>query len=623
MRLLTEPEDLVSDGAHLYLTEHSDVDAIVSLDLATGVVTKLAGGAKEGYANGIGGAARFNVPNGIVIDPSHQFLYVADTNNSAIRKVVIATGEVSTVAGAGAEAGVAASFYWPEDLAIDSKGEHLYISDMMNHQIRAIDLTTNTVSTLAGSTTAGSADGVGSAAAFAMPDSIVIDATDSTLYVADNRNDAIREIDIASGQVKSHPYFGEPDKNGVIRNKALTSMEGLSLDPTGQFLYITQSNGGSIRRLDLVNSTATLLAGNDRDVGFANGPGASALFDFPRGLLLTEGALLVADSSNRQIRKLDLSTNAVTTFAGSNQPAAFNGPRGVTTVGNVLYVTDARGGVIRKVSMETGDTATLADATGAIPTFTEPCGITTDGTHLYVVDGNRNTISRITIATADAKVLAGSKSTAGAADGIGTAATFNAPQGIAIDSNHEHLYVADQGNHLIRKIAIATGQVTTIAGSTESGSVDGVGPAARFNMPADLVVASNGAALYVSDGENNTIRRLDLGSAAVTTLAGRPNSGTLHNDGIGTAAAFSKPWGMATDGTYLYFAGAGDDMIRRLELATNQVTTISGHYAAGFADGSAKDATFDRPEGITLDATGNYLFVCDFTNNLIRRVRVK
>lgn len=631
LRLLSEPQDLVADGTHLYITERGNADAVVSLDLATGIVTTLAGGEKAGNTNGIGRAARFDGLSGIAIDPTRRILYVADRGNSLIRKVVIATGEVSTIAGersrpnsGSADAiGDAVSFYWPEDLAIDSKGLHLYVSDMMNHQIRAIDLTTNEVSTLAGSTTIGSTDGVGNAATFASPGSLVINPTDSTLYVVDNHNYAIREIDIASRQVKSHPYFGEPDKNGITSNSALTSMGGLALDSTGSFLYITKISGGAIRKLDLTNSTAALLAGNDRDLGFANGPGANALFDFPRGLSLLEGRLLVADSSNRQIRSIDLATNEVTTFAGSSAPASFSGPRGVTAVGSFLYVTDSRGGVVRKVSMTTGDATTLSDAAGTPLTFTEPCGITTDGTYLYVVDGNRNAISQVTIATGDVTVLAGSKGTQGAVDGIGAAASFNAPQGIAIDTNHDNLYVADQGNHLIRRIIIATGQVTTIAGSTESGAVDGVGTGARFNMPADLVVDAKGSALYVSDGENNTIRKLDLATTQVTTLAGRPNSGTLHSDGIGVAAAFSKPWGMATDGTYVYFAAAGDDTIRRLELATNAVQTISGSYRAGFADGSSANATFDRPEGIALDATGSYLFVCDFVNDLIRRVRLK
>jgi len=629
--LLAAPEDMASDGSHLYITEDGASESVVSLDLATGVATTLAGSAKAGYDNGIGVAARFDGPSGIVIEPTHQYLYVADRQNDAIRKIVIDTGEVSTIAGDSLNprigsadgVGAAAAFYWPNDLTIDSKGHFLYVSDTMNHEIRAIDLLTNEVTTLAGSVTAGSKDGVGSAAAFNMLGSIVIDASDTTLYVADNQNRAIREIDIASRQVKSHPYFGEPDENGITRNYALSYMGGLTLDRTGKFLYITKTNGGAIRRLDLSTSTATLLAGNDQDLGFANGPGAKALFDFPEGLLLTDDGLLVADSGNDQVRKLDLSTNVVTSFAGSKSPASFSGPRGVTSVGNFLYVTDSRSGMIRKVVMSSGDATTLTDGSGSALKFTEPCGITTDGTYLYVADGNRNEISQVTIASGDVTVLAGSRGVSGAADGIGATASFNAPQGLTIDAQHQNLYIADQGNHQIRKLVIASGQVTTLAGTTESGAVDGVGAAARFNMPADVVVDAKGSSLYVSDGENNEIRKIELATAEVTTLAGHADSGNAYSDGKGVAAAFSKPWGMATDGTYVYFAGAGDNMIRRLELATNTVKTISGQYGAGATDGPGLKATFGRPEGMTLDATGSFLYVCDYSNNMIRRVGVK
>jgi len=266
---------------------------------------------------------------------------------------------------------------------------------------------------------------------------------------------------------------------------------------------------------------------------------------------------------------------------------------------------------------------TLTDTAGSKLTFAEPRGITTDGSYLYVVEGRRNEVSRVTVATGEVTVIAGSRTNSGATDGVGTAAAFNAPQGIVIEPQHKALYVADQGNNTIRKIVISTGEVTTIAGATASGTADGVGAAARFNMPADLAMDATGAFLYVSDGENNTIRKIDLNTTQVTTLAGYPGSDTAYSDGVGASAKFSKPWGLATDGTYLYFAGAGDNMIRRLELATSNVKTISGQYDVGSADGKGAEATFDKPEGLTLDATGAFLYVCDSNNNMIRRISLK
>ncbi|HEY5959596.1 MAG TPA: beta-propeller fold lactonase family protein, partial [Polyangiaceae bacterium] len=384
--VLAQPQDMATDGEHIYITQEGERYGVASLELATGVITTLAGGDKEGYANGIGAAARFNGPSGIGIDPTHQYLYVADRLNQAIRRVVIATGEVSTLAGdslnprSGSTDGIgdAAAFSWPEAVAIDSKGKHLYVADSGNHEIRSIDLTTNEVSTLAGSPVGGFTDGIGSAAAFAWPEGIAINATDSTLYVADNQNQAIRVIDIATKNVTSYAGFKESGKYGTERSATLSNLSRLAIDPTGKYLYLSNSNGGAIRKLDVTNFTSTLLAGTDTDVGFADGPSASALFDVPKGLLLTDDGVLIADSNNHRIRKIELSTNAVTTFAGSDKAASFSGPRGITSVGSFLYVTDARGGRIRKVSMSSGDATTLSDGTGTALNFSEPCGIATD-----------------------------------------------------------------------------------------------------------------------------------------------------------------------------------------------------------------------------------------------------
>jgi DNA-binding beta-propeller fold protein YncE len=423
--------------------------------------------------------------------------------------------------------------------------------------------------------------------------------------------------------VKSYSSFNEPGKYGTVGQAYLSNMARLTFDSTGKFLYLSNFNGGAIRRLNFTDFTSTVLAGTDTDVGFANGAGADALFDFPEGLLLMDGSLYVADSSNNQIRKIDLTTDAVTTFAGSKTPASFGGPRSVATDGTYLYVADARDGLIRKVSIASSYTTSLTNTAGGQVQFEEPCGIATDGTNLYVVDGNANDVTKVVIATGELTPIAGSSTSSGAADGIGTAAAFNAPQGIALDPTAQNLYLADQGNNEIRKIVIATGQVTTIAGAPESGFVDGIGAAARFNMPANIAVDPTGSCLYVTDGENNTIRKITLATAEVTTIAGQVGSGYGYKDGIGTGAAFSKPWGIATDGTYAYFAGAGDNMIRRIELSTSTVKTISGTYTTGDADGAGTVATFGRPEGMTLDAAGTYLYVCDDVNGEIRRVQVK
>jgi sugar lactone lactonase YvrE len=146
-----------------------------------------------------------------------------------------------------------------------------------------------------------------------------------------------------------------------------------------------------------------------------------------------------------------------------------------------------------------------ADGTGAAASFNRPQGITSDGLNLYVVDSGSDTIRQIVIATGVVSTLAGTAGTAGAADGTGTAASFNYPRGITADGIN--LYVADTYNHTIRQIVIATGVVSTLAGTAGVfGLADGVGTTALFSSPQGIT--SDGSSLYVVDSGNNIIRKI-------------------------------------------------------------------------------------------------------------------
>ena len=154
--------------------------------------------------------------------------------------------------------------------------------------------------------------------------------------------------------------------------------------------------------------------------------------------------------------------------------------------------------------------------------------------------------------------MAGS-TTSGSADGTGPAASFNNPNGLAVDGSG-NVYVADTFNHMIRKITSA-GVVTTVAGSTTSGSADGTGAAASFFRPYAVAIDASGN-LYVADCNNNMIRKIDS-AGVVTTLAGSTTAG--HADGTGTAASFNSPGAVAADGSgNLYVADSGNNMIRKI-----------------------------------------------------------
>jgi len=319
----------------------------------------------------------------------------------------------------------------------------------------------------------------------------------------------------------------------------------------------------------------------------------------------------------------------VTTFAGSTisgssngtgTSASFNCPLGVCSDGTNLYVADGLNHMIRKIVLSTAIVSTLAgsttpgssDGTGTSASFFSPSGVCTDGINLYVADLFNNMIRKIVLSTGVVSTLAGS-TTLGSFDGTGTSASFNKPSGICTDGTN--LYVADEGNNMIRKIVLSTGVVSTLAGSTTLGSSDGIGTSASFNQPAG--VCTDGINLYVSDNQNNRIRRIVLSTGVVSTLAG---SGYGSSNGTGTSARFSSPRGVCTDGTNLYVVDEDNDMIRKIVLSTGVVSTVAGVGVStvGVVNGTGTSARFHVPSGVC--SNGTNLYVAEQGNNVIREI---
>jgi sugar lactone lactonase YvrE len=307
------------------------------------------------------------------------------------------------------------------------------------------------------------------------------------------------------------------------------------------------------------------------------------------------------------------------TADGDEQTARFAYPFGVAAdLNRNVYVSDSNSHTIRKVT-QAGTVTTFAglaevpgstDGAGNVARFNQPRAMAVDGAGLvYVADANNHTIRVITPAGV-VTTLAGLAGSTGSTDATGNAARFNAPGGIAADGTGT-VYVADTNNHTIRKIAPG-GIVTTLAGlAGSSGSADGTGSAARFNMPRAVAVDAAGV-VYVADSSNRTIRRITpLG--VVTTVAGLAGSGGF-SDGIGSAARFSGPQGIAVDSTgTLYVADSSAHTIRRVT-AGNVVTTIAGCPGCIGAENYGR---FNQPQSVAVDSRG-FIYVADSANNTIR-----
>ncbi|MGA2217293.1 MAG: NHL repeat-containing protein [Terracidiphilus sp.] len=248
----------------------------------------------------------------------------------------------------------------------------------------------------------------------------------------------------------------------------------------------------------------------------------------------------------------------------------------------------------------------VADGIGYAAHFTYPIGIATDSAdNVYVSDKVKNTIRKIT-PSGLVTTLAGTAGITGQADGAGGHASFSSPIGVATD-RIGNVYVADSGNNTIRKVT-PTGVVTTIAGlAGESGENDGIGEAARFTAPYSIATDQAGN-LFVVEMSSNTLRKITPGGM-VTTLAGKAGE-FGHADGIGTNATFFAPHGIATDKAgNVYVADYGNNTIRKVTPA-GVVTTIAGLAGAGDNgefDGVGAAATFLKPIAVTTDNADNLL----------------
>ncbi len=298
---------------------------------------------------------------------------------------------------------------------------------------------------------------------------------------------------------------------------------------------------------------------------------------------------------------------------------------------NNLYVGDTSVHTIQKINSSfqvsnfigsSGQTGTT-DGTGASALFNQPGGITATAAGALTVSDTSNATIRSVTTAGVVTTLAGSSSSRGGTDGIGSAALFSAPVGISQNSTGT-FYVADSTNHAIRMVT-ANGTVTTFAGTAgSSGASDGTGTGARFNNPTGVAVDAAGN-VYVADTTNNLIRQITP-AGVVTTLAGVAGVAGSQ-DGTGAGALFNQPSGIVVENRpnteaikyYLYVADTGNSSIRKVS-SRGEVTTLAGlSTIGGLKDGTGNGAWFNQPKALTIDSAGN-LFVADTGNAAIRQV---
>jgi len=596
----------------------------------------IAGWPAFGFQDGTGAAAIFSHPGGIAIASSGN-LYVADTSNCVIRRITPA-GVVTTLAGTPGlnghadGTGASARFQYPGGLCVD-ENEVLYVADG-SQTIRRVT-SSGVVTTLAGRPWVnGSADGPALSASFWNMSGIARDSA-GTLYIVDGSNLTIRKLQ--GGNVTtiagSPGQWGSTDGNGAAARFYYPC--GIAVDGTGN-LFVNDAYGQTVRKITPAGDVST-FAGLFNSAGTADGSGATARFHNPQGITIdSSGNLYLTDTGSDTIRRIT-SAGLVSTVAGSpgqegstdatGAAARFIAPGGITVDGSGnLYVADTYASTIRRISPSAA-VATIAgtaapqglwaDGAAHAARFFSPWGLVLDASgNAYLTDQLNHAVRKLT-SSGQVSTLAGQPGIPGSLDGSAASASFNMPAGLALAPNGD-LYIADSGNHVIRRLS-ASGTVSTLAGLAGSpGSADGNGVAARFNSPAGLVLDSSGR-LLVADSGNHTIRRVDS-SGNVTTFSGQAGvSGEL--DGPRAGALFSSPQGLAFDRDgNLFIADGGNASVRRISSAGWVETLAGGHSGQmGSTDGLGTKAQFYFPQGIAVDSEG-FVYIADTFNDTLRRI---
>jgi thiol-disulfide isomerase/thioredoxin len=315
-------------------------------------------------------------PGKVLADPVGSRLFVADTNHHRIVIADLETGEVIDVAGSGGRGFgegdfASASFDQPQGMALVDDGRTLLVADVGNHAIRAIDLQSRSVSTLAGngiqSSTYPPRPGIAPDVQLSSPWDLLADG--DVLYIAMAGSHQLWTLDLSSARLDSFAGSGgESVLNGPRASAELAQPSGLAIGDAGR-IYFADSESSSIRWADPgAEGEVGLLAGSANglfDFGLVDGNGSDARFQHPLGVVHVDGLLFVADTYNSALRVIDLASGAVTTLAGGDQGWAdgpeprFSEPGGLSFASGYLYVADTNNHVIRRVHPATGEADTM------------------------------------------------------------------------------------------------------------------------------------------------------------------------------------------------------------------------------------------------------------------------
>jgi trimeric autotransporter adhesin len=651
------PSAVIQDSTgDLYIADAKN-NRVYKVSAANQLVV-FAGTSAAGYSGdgGAATAAELNAPRGLALDSAGD-VFIADSGNNVVREVMAASGNIQTVAGNGtagatgdSELATSAELSAPGGVFVDANG-NVFISDTGNNEIREVSATSQSISRIAGTGSAGfTADGAAAlSATLRGPVGIFVDAN-GNIFVADRGNNVVREILAATGNIQTvagDGTAGGTGDGGLATEAELNGPVGIFVDASGD-LFIADANNNLVREVVASSGKIQTVAGNG--IAAFTGDGGNAIFaelSAPQSVSADSvGDLFIADTGNSVVRDVVVTSHAIHTIAG-NLTQAYSGDGNLATNaalngasdvaldgGGDIFIADGANEVVREVIAATGLISTIAGrgpnnstlsgtpATNAL--LSDPAGVFVDGSgNLFIADRGNNVVRKVTVATGAIQTIAGNGSAGYAGDaGPATSAALSAPASVSED-RFGNLFIVDSGNNVIRRVDAATGIISTVAGNGSAGySGDGAAAtSAELRTPQRVAVDVFGN-IYIADSANHVIREVSATNGDISTVAGNGTAGSTGDGGPAQSAELNGPAGVAVDSSgNIFISDTNNHRIRKVSITNGNISTIAGNGTAGFGgdNGAAANSTLNLPKGLGLSATGDLNFA-DTGNNRVRAI---
>jgi trimeric autotransporter adhesin len=647
----------VDSAGNLYVSGWNQ-NRVFKVNATNGIITVVAGSGAQGYSgDGVAGGATLASlyrPYGVAVDGSGN-VYIADQYNCVVRKVDT-SGTITTVAGTAGQCNSSGTdLNYPAGVALDGTGANLFIADTNNCVVRRLVLASKTLSTYAGTIGVCGYTGDGGTATSSemnSPSAVALDAA-GNVFIGDTNNYVIREVTKSNQRINTiagnHTY-GFLGDGGAATSAEMTYPDGVAVNSAGTVVTFGDYSNQRVRQFT-VGGTINTVAGNGTACAGTCGEGGSAIsaeLYNPVGVAVNSGGTIyVADNSNYAVDSFTVggllnriagnhSYNVETLITGA--PASgveLNYPFGIADDANGnVYIGDSHNYMIREEVKSSGlvnffagngtygYTGDGGPATSA--EFSYTFGVAKDSAgNVYVADTYNCLVRKVAtsgVVTTFAGFLVSNSPRCGYTGDGGSAlgAELYYPYGVAVDSKGS-VYIADFNEHVVRRVT--GGIITTIAGigGLAGYSGDG-GPAtsALLYQPSAVTVDPAGN-VFIADSNNCRVREINAATSIITTVAGS-GACSFTGDGLATANGINYPQGVAVDANDNLFISDYNNRVRWVS-PNGIMTTIGGTGASGYSGdgGPATSAVLYEPTGIALDPAGDVL-VSDYNNGRVRSI---